>query len=200
MADPDPDLARARAGDRAAFANLVRRHQRRVYAAALHILGNHADADDVVQETFVRAYKGLAGFDGRSDLFTWLYRIAINTALNTLRSGQRGGALVSRGGAEAAHLGGRPEALGDPAGTDRRAELAEDVQTVLAAVAELSPPLRITLVLATVEGLPYRQISEILEVPEGTVAWRVGEARRLLRLRLQLAPAAANANSDRTSP
>ena len=68
------------------------------------------------------------------------------------------------------------------------------------AVAELSPPLRITLVLATVDGLPYRQISEILEVPEGTVAWRVGEARRLLRLRLQLAPAAANANSDRTSP
>ncbi|HZJ64161.1 MAG TPA: sigma-70 family RNA polymerase sigma factor, partial [Kofleriaceae bacterium] len=90
MAEEDDDLERARRGDRDAFGRLVRRHQRRVYAAALHILGSHNDADDVAQEAFVRAYRGLAAFDGRADFFTWLYRITVNTALNALRSGRRG--------------------------------------------------------------------------------------------------------------
>jgi RNA polymerase sigma-70 factor (ECF subfamily) len=156
-----------------------------VYAATLHILGNHSDADDATQEAFVRAYRGLATFDGRSDFFTWLYRIAVNTALNSLRGGKRGAALAQRGGTEAAHVGGRPEALGvhdqDPAS---RAQESREVQRVLAAIAELSPTLRVTIVLATIEELPHKQIAEILEVPEGTVAWRVNEARRLLKLRL----------------
>src|SRR5450432_3658357 len=114
MGDADPDLDRARAGDREAFGRLVKRHQRRVYATALHILGNHSDADDATQEAFVRAFRGLATFDGRSDFFTWLYRITINTALNSLRAGKRGNALSQRGTAEAEHVGGRPESLGTP--------------------------------------------------------------------------------------
>jgi len=185
MGDEDPDVVRARQGDREAFGRLVKRHHRRVYAATLHILGNHADADDATQEAFVRAYRGLAAFDGRADVATWLYRIAVNTALNTLRGDKRGAALAHRGGAEAAHVGGRPEALGqnapDPA---QNTQHAADVARVLAAIAELSPSLRVTLVLATIEELPHKQIAEILEVPEGTVAWRVNEARRLLRQRL----------------
>ena len=185
MGDEDPDLDRARSGDREAFGRLVRRHQRRVYAAALHILGNHSDADDATQETFVRAFRGLPQFDGRADFFTWLYRITVNTALNSLRGGKRGTALAQKGGTEAAHVGGRPEALGasvpDPSQT---AERTAEVTRVLAAIAELSPSLRVTLVLATIEDLPHKQIAEILEIPEGTVAWRVNEARRLLRIRL----------------
>lgn|SRR5213078_542963 len=185
MADEDDDLDRARRGDRDAFGRLVRRHQRRVYAAALHILGNHSDADDATQEAFVRAYRGLASFDGRADFFTWLYRIAVNTALNALRSGKRGVALHQRGGAEAAHVGGRPEALGQGGRSPaQHAEDAAEVARVLDAVAQLSPALRVTIVLATIEELPHKQIAEILEVPEGTVAWRVNEARRLLKLRL----------------
>ncbi len=193
MGDEDPDLARARQGDRDAFGRLVQRFQRRVYSATLHIVGNHSDADDATQETFVRAYRGLGTFDGRADFFTWLYRIAINTALNTLRGGKRGAALSQRGGAEAAHVGGRPEALGqnapDPA---QKTQQAADVARVLAAIAELSPSLRVTIVLATIEEMSHKQIAEILEVPEGTVAWRVNEARRLLRQRLDdAAPVAA---------
>src|SRR5215470_2507448 len=185
MADEDPDLDLARRGDREAFGRLVRRHQRRVYAAALHILGNHADADDATQEAFVRAYRGLATFDGRADFFTWLYRIAVNTALNALRSGKRGAALQQRSGAEAAHVGGRPEALGQgPRSPLQQAEDVGELGRVLDAVAQLSPALRVTIVLATIEELPHKQIAEILEIPEGTVAWRVNEARRLLKLRL----------------
>src|SRR5215468_6299843 len=137
MADEANDLDRARRGDRDAFGRLVRRHQRRVYAAALHILGNHSDADDATQEAFVRAYRGLGSFDGRADFFTWLYRIAVNTALNALRSGKRGVALHQRGGVEAAHVGGRPEALGqaarDPA---HELEGGDELARVLDAVAQ----------------------------------------------------------------
>src|SRR5260221_2321305 len=186
VGDEDRDLDRAREGDREAFGRLVRRHQRRVYAAALHILNNHSDADDATQEAFVRAYRGLASFDGRSDFFTWLYRITVNTALNALRGGKRGAALAQRGGVEAAHVGGRPEALGQPAADPaQKSQQASEIQRVLAAIAELSPSLRVTIVLATIEELPHKQIAEILEIPEGTVAWRVNEARRLLRLRLE---------------
>jgi RNA polymerase sigma-70 factor (ECF subfamily) len=185
MAEEEDDLERARRGDRDAFGRLVRRHQRRVYAAALHILGNHSDADDVTQEAFVRAYRGLGAFDGRADFSTWLYRITVNTALNALRSGRRGAALSQRSGTEAAHMGGRPEALGQgPPGPVQQVEQASDVVRVLEAVAQLSPPLRVTIVLATIEELPHKQIAEILEIPEGTVAWRINEARRLLKLRL----------------
>ncbi|MGE0550087.1 MAG: RNA polymerase sigma factor [Kofleriaceae bacterium] len=198
MADEDPDVERARQGDREAFGRLVVRHQRRVYAAALHILGNHSDADDVTQEAFVRAFRGLDGFDGRADFSTWLYRITINTALNALRADKRGGALHQRSGAEAAHVGGRPEALGnDVPSPAHHAERAAEVARVFAAISVLSPALRVTLVLATIEDLPHKQIAAILEIPEGTVAWRVNEARRLLKQRLsadspqQLNPAAA---------
>src|SRR5258705_10351749 len=132
MGDEDPNLDRARNGHREAFGRLVRRHQRRVYAAALHILGNHSDADDATQEAFVRAYRGLASFDGRSDFFTWLYRITVNTALNTLRGGKRGAALAQKGGTEAAHIGGRPEALGQPARNPaQHAHDADEVARVL---------------------------------------------------------------------
>jgi RNA polymerase sigma-70 factor (ECF subfamily) len=156
-----------------------------VYAAALHILGNHSDADDATQETFVRAFRGLPQFDGRADFFTWLYRITVNTALNALRSDKRGTGLNQRGLAEAAHVGGRPEALGQVAPTPaQQAQQSADVQHVLDAIATLSATLRVTLVLATIEEIPHKQIAEILDIPEGTVAWRVNEARRLLRLKL----------------
>ncbi|HUJ63696.1 MAG TPA: sigma-70 family RNA polymerase sigma factor [Kofleriaceae bacterium] len=187
MGDEDPDVARAREGDREAFGRLVQRHQRRVYAAALHILGNHPDADDAAQEAFVRAFRGLPSFDGRADFFTWLYRITINTALNTLRGGKRGASLVQRSGAEAKHVGGRPESLGEAGGDPaHKTQQSAEVRRTLAAISELSPTLRVTLVLATIEELPHKHIAEILEIPEGTVAWRVNEARRLLRQRLGL--------------
>src|SRR6185312_8580611 len=119
---------------------LVRRHQRRVYSAALHILGNHSDADDVTQESFVRAYRGLANFDGRADFFTWLYRITVNTALNALRSGKRGTQLATKSGAEASHVGGRPESLGHDVSTPaQKAQHTAEVTRVLEAVAALSP-------------------------------------------------------------
>lgn len=186
MSDDDAGaVARAKSGDSDAFEAIVRKYQRRVYATALHIMGNHSDADDVAQDAFVRAFRGLAGFDGRSDLFTWLYRITVNTALNHLRSKKRVSNLAQKGKDEVARDGGRPERLGEAARTPEDwARLSGRLRRVLAEVCDLSPPLRVTLVLATVEQLPYKTIAQILDVPEGTVAWRVNEARKQLRERL----------------
>ena len=77
---------RARSGDSGAFGQLVRKHQRRIQRLALHLLRSHAEAEDVAQGTFIRAYRALAQFDGRSEPYTWFYRIAINLSLNVLRS------------------------------------------------------------------------------------------------------------------
>ena len=186
MSEEEADLlARARQGDTSAFGALVRRYQRRVYAAALHLTGNHSDADDVAQEAFVRAFRGLASFDGRADFFTWLYRITINTSLNRLRSRRRNAALDLAGATEVAQVGGRPEGLGAPQlAPDEQVALGREVREVLTAMAELSPTLRVTLVMATIESMSHKQIAAILRVPEGTVAWRVNEARRLLRAKL----------------
>lgn len=187
MSEDEADVvARARRGDRRAFNELVRTYQRRVYATALHITGSHGDADDVVQDTFVRAYRAMSAFDGRSDLFTWLYRITVNTALNRLRSGKRVHNLAAAGALEVAAGGGRPERLGESPATPAQLSAMDDrLRRVFEEVCDLSPTLRITLVLATVEQLPYRKIAEILEIPEGTVAWRVNEARKKLRERLE---------------
>jgi len=76
----------AREGDAEAFGLLVRRHQKRVYRLAVHLLKSGAEAEDVTQDTFVRAYGALDRFDGRSELFTWIYRICVNLSLNALRS------------------------------------------------------------------------------------------------------------------
>jgi RNA polymerase sigma-70 factor, ECF subfamily len=190
MSGEEDLLARAKRGDRTAFGMLVKKHHRRVYATALHIMGNHAEADDVTQEAFLRAYRGMASFDGRSDLFTWLYRITVNTALNHIRSQKRVDS-IARAGAEEVGTDGltAPERPGARERTPREwAELGQEVQAVLDALWQLSPTLRVTLVLATVEGLPYRKIAELLEIPEGTVAWRVNEARAKLRLILSGTP------------
>jgi RNA polymerase sigma-70 factor (ECF subfamily) len=182
MSDDAEVIAAAKRGDRRAFSELVVKYQRRVYLAALHVTGNHSDADDVAQETFVKAYRHLAGFDGRSDLFTWLYRIAINTALNHLRSQKRTDKLVRDPDGEE---GGVADRVDQDQRTPREwLEIGDRLRRVLEQVCELSPILRVTLVLATVEQLPYKKIAEIMEVPEGTVAWRVNEARRQLRDRM----------------
>lgn len=171
-------IQRAKRGDREAFGALVRKFQRRVYATAFHITGTHQDADDVAQDAFVRAWRGLAGFDGRSDVFTWLYRIVVNVALNHLRARKR--APVTGEALDTA-LRGRASPTPDPGTTTFARELTAHV---LAALAELSDSLRVTLVLAAVEELPYKTIALLLEIPEGTVAWRVNQARRVLRQKL----------------
>ena len=195
-AKSDRDLVdAAKAGDAEAFGAFVRRHQRRVFRLALHLLQNSAEAEDVSQEAFVRAYGALDRFDGRSEPFTWLYRITVNLSLNAIRSRKtrRSGVNTDDPRIEAALVERRP-GLADPArqATDRELAMAlcEGVDT-------LSETLRTTLVLVAVDGMSHAEVSRVLGCPEGTIAWRVHEARRKLREYLQSRGHAPDTENDK---
>ncbi len=169
-------------GDADAFGLLVRRHQKRIYRLALHLTKSAPEAEDVTQETFVRAYQAITRFDGRSEPFTWLYRIAVNLSLNQIRARKtklrastldddpriEGLLTESRGGEER-----------DPASNTHRKRLAE---ALLSGVDSLSETLRTTLVLVCIDGVSHEDAAEVLGCPSGTVAWRIHEARRKLKL------------------
>ncbi len=182
MATPtDRDLVdRAKRGDADAFGVLVRRYQRRIFRLAFHLVRTGAEAEDVMQETFVRAYQAIDRFDGRSEPFTWLYRIAVNLSLNTLRSrkSMRDATPADDPRIEALLLETRPSHGRDPSTASQDRELAA---ALCDGIDGLSDTLRTTLILVCVDGLGHDEAAQILGCPEGTVAWRVHEARRKLR-------------------
>ena len=182
MANPtDRELVeQAKGGNSQAFGTLVRRHQKRVFRLAFQIVRIGAEAEDVTQEAFVRAYQALDRFDGRSEPFTWLYRIAVNLSLNTLRARK-----VSRDSSssddpriEALLHEMRPSHGRDPATATQEKQLAA---ALCEGIDALSDTLRTTLILVCIDGLAHDDASKVLGCPEGTVAWRVHEARRKLR-------------------
>jgi len=175
----------ARKGDAEAFGVLVRRHQKRIYRLAVHLLRDAAEAEDVTQDTFVRAYGALDRFDGRSEPFTWMYRITVNLSLNAIRSRKSGRKATTPDDPRIEGLlADRKSVEADPA------RLASDRQAALAlaeGVDQLSETLRTTLILVAVDGLSHGEAAQVLGCPEGTVAWRVHEARRKLRAHLESA-------------
>jgi RNA polymerase sigma-70 factor (ECF subfamily) len=173
----------AREGDADAFGALVRRYQKRIYRLAVHLLRDAAEAEDVTQETFVRAYSALGRFDGRSEPFTWMYRIAVNLSLNTIRSRKtnRKATTVDDPRIEGLLVEQRPS-IADPSAASADRELA---LALCEGIDGLSETLRTTLVLVGVDGMSHAQASEVLGCPEGTVAWRMHEARKQLKVFLE---------------
>jgi RNA polymerase sigma-70 factor (ECF subfamily) len=170
-------LTRLRAGDRRAFEELVRTQQHRVYGLALRMLGNAAEAQDVAQEVFIRAHRGLADFRGDARLSTWLYTIASRLCLNRLAGSER---RLARPGDEA--LARVPDVRPGPDQTLEREELEEALHR---AIAELPEERRIVVVLRDVEGLAYEEIADVLELPVGTVRSRLHRARVDLKEKLE---------------
>ncbi|WP_428262614.1 RNA polymerase sigma factor [Haliangium sp.] len=173
-------VARAKAGDRRAFGELVRRYRSRIFALALHLTGRESDADDIAQEVFLKAYKALDSFEGRSEFFTWVYRMAVNRALNVRRDRSRRGETamddprVAR--AVAVDAGGDPE---------RAAQLRETYTRLLEELDRLPAPMRTSVVLVALQGLSHAEASVVQRCSPGTVAWRIHEARRRLRRGLE---------------
>jgi len=169
----------ARQGDGEAFGTLVRRHQKRIYRLAVHLLRDAAEAEDVTQETFVRAYGALDRFDGRSEAFTWMYRIAVNLSLNNIRArkSDRKGLPADDPRLEGVLVETRAGSA-SPLGASENRELG---RALCEGMDTLSETLRTTLILVGVDGLSHAQAGEVLGCPEGTVAWRVHEARKKLK-------------------
>jgi RNA polymerase sigma-70 factor, ECF subfamily len=182
MAKPtDRELVeQTKAGDNHAFGLLVTRYQRRIFRLAFHLVRNGAEAEDVTQETFVRAYQAIDRFDGRSEPFTWLYRIAVNLSLNTLRARKqtRNSTPSDDPRIEALLTETRPSHGRDPATASQHRQLAA---ALCEGIDTLSDTLRTTLILVCMDGLAHEDAAKVLGCPEGTVAWRVHEARRKLR-------------------
>jgi RNA polymerase sigma-70 factor (ECF subfamily) len=176
LAEIDELVERARGGDRAAFGTLVECFRSRIYALGLHLTGSRSEADDIAQEAFLRAYNQIGAFEGRSQFFTWLYRIAVNRALNGRRDGaRRRGVSLDDPRVEAAVA---VDAYGDPR---KAAELSQTYARLVTALDALSPTLRSTVVLVALQGLSHDEAGVILGCPAGTVAWRMHEARGRLR-------------------
>jgi RNA polymerase sigma-70 factor (ECF subfamily) len=188
MSANDPDeadlLGRAAGGDLLAFDEVVRRYQRRVYAVALRIVHRHDVADDVTQDTFLRAHQALSTFDRARPFGPWVCRIAANLAVNHVRSPEAREEGLPEGHAET------PSARSPLTGVLER----EATDQLKAAMAELSAEQRAVFVLRAVEGLSYREIAEALEISTGTVMSRLFRARERLvqSLRPYLGAAAAS--------
>ena len=168
-------IERFRAGDRTAFEELVRRYQRPVFSLALRYLRSDADAKDLVQRTFVKAYGALAGFRAEASFRTWLYRIAINLCLNHLRDRRREEVRSELGEAlPAPHVGGEKALLE----RERGAHLRD-------AIAELPPKQRMVLELRVYDELPFREVAELAGCSEN--AAKVNFHHAVKRLRALLA-------------
>ena len=179
-------VARARDGDRAAFDQLVIRHQDRVYNMALRMLGHPDDALDLAQEVFLSAYRALGGFEAKAAFSTWLYRVTVNRCRDELR--RRSTVKHTRPRPLGARANPDDPSADPPARGASPHELAvarESEAIIAAAVAELPGDAREVLVLRDVEGLAYEEIAHVLEVPVGTVRSRLNRARTLLRDRLR---------------
>lgn len=172
-------VKRAQAGDRGAFDDLVRRYRARIYALTLHLTGSRSEADDITQDVFTRAYQQLHTFAGRSEFFTWLYRIAVNRALNARRdTARRRTSGLDDPRVQAAVA---VDAWGDPR---RAAELRQSYARLVTALDRLSPTLRSTVVLVALQGLSHDEAAAVLGCSPGTVAWRIHEARNRLHAAL----------------
>jgi RNA polymerase sigma-70 factor (ECF subfamily) len=182
----DHSLVQAcRGGQTEAFGILVRRYQDRLFPTIVRLLGSPEDAQDVLQDSFVRAFEKLDQFHGESSFYTWIYRIAVNLALSGYRKRHhRGLDRPIHGGANrpmADPVDGSPAA--DPALAYERVERESIIQ---AALNELGPEHRAVVVLKDFDGRRYEEIGALLNIPVGTVRSRLHRARCELRERLRV--------------
>jgi len=177
LADDAALLARLRAGDDQAFEELVTVYQHRLFGVALRMLGSRAEAEEIAQETFLRAHRALGEFRGEARLGTWLYAIASRLCLNRLAAGSR-----RHERSDEMALLQRPAEGADAAAALERTELQAALQEAVAALPE---ERRIVVVLRDLEGLAYEEIAEVLGLPLNTVRTRLHRARTDLKAKLE---------------
>ena len=164
--------ARAAGGDPRAFDALVTRHRQAVYRLCWAATGNHADADDAAQETFVRVFRSLPSYDPARPFGPWIRKIAWNCGLTVRRDGSAGVPVVA--GSDAS------EAVDPAPGPEESAAGNEERLRVAGAMAALPDELRTVMVLRAVEGLSYAEIALVAGIPAGTVMSRLSRARKRL--------------------
>jgi len=177
-------VTRVQKGDKSAFDLLVRKYQHRVAKLVSRYVRDRGEVEDVTQEAMIKAYRAIGGFRGESAFYTWLYRIAVNTAKNYLESqGRRPPSSdVEIEGAELAESGGE---LRDQATPEHQMLTDEIAATVQRVIETLPPDLRTAVTLREIDGLSYEEIAEVMDCPIGTVRSRIFRAREAIDLELK---------------
>ena len=177
-------VRRVQRGDRIAFDLLVQKYQHRIAHLVGRYIRDQEEVEDVVQEAFIKAYRGLANFRGESAFYTWLYRIAINTAKNHLVSAGR---RVPDQGVDASEAEQYDSGtLLQEADTPERQALTNEIEAeVYAAIESLPAELKEAITLRELEGLSYEEIAEVMDCPIGTVRSRIFRARETIDSRLR---------------
>ena len=182
--DIDQELVvRVQQGDNKAFDLLVLKYQLRLSKLVSRFLRNQSDVPDVVQESFIKAYRALPNFRGESAFYTWLYRIAINTAKNHLVSQSRKNPANSIDVQDAEDYGAS-EWLKEYASPEREALASELEATIQQAMGDLPSDLREAISLREIEGLSYEDIAAVMDCPIGTVRSRIFRAREAIDAKL----------------
>ena len=179
--DEKSEIREVLAGNAEAYGAIVRRYQDRLVAAVYAMLGNREDAEDVTQECLAIAFRRLSTFEGRSSLFTWLHRIAMNLAISHRRKHRLENAR-ERTSMEFAEL----DLVGREEPVERQIDRRDEQALVQAAVLRLDDQYRSVLVLRDVQGMDYGEIAETLEIPIGTVRSRLHRARLEIKDILEL--------------
>jgi RNA polymerase sigma-70 factor (ECF subfamily) len=188
MGEREADLVlveRVQSGDREAFGLLVDKYQRRLLRLVMRMVRDPAEAEDVTQEAFIKAYRALPNFRGESAFYTWLYRIGVNTAKNWLVANGRRMPTVSDIMDEESEGIDDGGLLRDDETPDRVLMSKQIGETVNAAMDALPEDLRTAIALREIEGLSYDEIARIMDCPIGTVRSRIFRAREAIAVRLR---------------
>jgi RNA polymerase sigma-70 factor, ECF subfamily len=181
----DLDLVkRVQAGDNSAFDLLVRKYQHRIGALVYRFVPDHAESQDVTQEAFIRAYRAIGNFRADAQFYTWLYRIAVNTAKNHLVAAKRRPPTADIAAEDAEHHAGAGR-LHDHDTPEHQLLRQEIEQTVSATVAGLPEDLRQAITLREVDGRSYEEIAQMMQCPIGTVRSRIFRAREAIDRQLR---------------
>ncbi|MGB6007517.1 RNA polymerase sigma factor RpoE [Castellaniella sp.] len=188
MSEREVDLAlveRVRRGDRHAFDLLVIKYQRKIMRLLSRMIHDPADVEDVAQEAFIKAYRALPQFRGDSAFYTWLYRIAINTARNWQAASFRRPATVSVLENDDGETFDQIDGLSDQSTPESMMASRQIAQTVNEAIDALPEDLRTAIVLREIEGMSYEDIASTMQCPIGTVRSRIFRAREAIASRLR---------------
>ncbi len=188
MSDREVDqqlVERAQLGEKRAFELLVIKYQRKVERLLSRMVRDHGEVEDITQEAFIKAYRALANFRGDSAFYTWLYRIAVNTAKNYLVTQGRRAPTSTEFDADEAENFEEADGLRDLNTPESLLMSKQIAQTVNSAIDSLPEELRTAITLREIDGLSYEEIAEIMDCPIGTVRSRIFRAREAVATQLR---------------
>jgi len=184
--DVDAELVtRVQAGDKQAFDLLVIKYQRKIMRLLSRMIRDPAEIEDVAQEAFIKAYRALPQFRGESAFYTWLYRIAINTARNWLASNKRAPSTPSAFENEEGETFNESDVLTDGSNPESEMASRQIAETVNKAINDLPEELRNAIVMREIDGMSYEDIAQSMNCPIGTVRSRIFRAREAIATRLR---------------